>query len=80
MVGLSRLHFTDSKSLTPEMERELRAFKMLMHPNMMGSSFKVLCLEKADSVNTENSGPPLSGLVFGSNPRTALGMDKVPRF
>jgi len=70
MVGLSRLHFSDSETLTPAMERELRAFKTLMHPNMMGASFKVLGLEKTKS-GDENS-EPLAGFAFGGDARSAL--------
>jgi SAM-dependent MidA family methyltransferase len=42
MVASSRLHFAE----TPPTEAELRAFKMLMHPALMGAAFKVLWLEK----------------------------------
>lgn len=47
MVGLGSQHFTDNPALTPEQMRELRAFKTLMHPSLMGTSFKALCLEKS---------------------------------
>ena len=42
IVDLSRSHFTDQSPPAAE----LRAFKTLMHPAMLGQSFKVLCLEK----------------------------------
>ena len=42
MVGLGKAYFTDGAAPPAE----LSAFKMLMHPNLMGSNFKVLCLEK----------------------------------
>ncbi|MHA3770248.1 class I SAM-dependent methyltransferase [Verrucomicrobiota bacterium sgz303538] len=70
MVGLSRLHFTDAAGqLSAEQERDLRGFKTLMHPGLMGLSFKVLGLSKGlpDS-------QPLSGFAFGRNPRGELGM------
>ncbi len=79
MVGLSRLHFSDATALTPAMEKELRAFKTLMHPNMMGTSFKALCLEKGIPAASQegslaSSSVPLAGFVFGGNPRTHLGL------
>ncbi len=43
MVRLSRLHFTAE----PPPAEEIRAFKTLMHPGLLGQAFKVLCLEKA---------------------------------
>ncbi len=42
MVGVSRLHFTGE----PPSPQEIRAFKTLMHPTLLGQAFKVLCLEK----------------------------------
>ncbi len=47
MVGLSGLHFADNAAPTPEQTRELRAFKTLMHPALMGTTFKALCFEKS---------------------------------
>ena len=46
MVGLSRLHFPDDRTLTAAGQQELRAFKTLMHPGLMGQSFHALCLAK----------------------------------
>src|SRR5690606_38059364 len=43
MVGLSRLHFHDVQEMTPERQRELLAFKTLMHPGLLGISFRALC-------------------------------------
>ena len=45
MVGASRLHFTAD----PAPPAELRAFKMLMHPELLGAAFKVVCFEKGDA-------------------------------
>lgn len=53
MVGLSRLHFT-AESAPPA---ELRAFKTLMHPALMGAAFKALCLIKGGLA-------PLAGFEF----------------
>ena len=60
MVGLGRLHFPDGVAPAAQ---EMRAFKTLMHPTLMGLSFKVLCLEKglADPA-------PLAGFHFASKP------------
>lgn len=61
MVGLARLHFRDAAEMTPALEKEHRAFKTLMHPNLMGSAFKATCFAK------ESGGAPLSGFTFASN-------------
>ncbi len=42
MVALSRLHFTNE----PPPAAELRAFKTLMHPGLLGQAFKVVIFEK----------------------------------
>ena len=65
MVGLGKSYFTDGATSLPE----LSAFKMLMHPNLMGSSFKVLCLEKGIAGDS-----PLAGFQFGKDVREALGL------
>jgi len=65
LVGVSPLHFPPQLEPGPETDRDLRAFKTLMHPSMLGASFKVLCLEK-------NPLTPLSGFRFGGNPRANL--------
>ena len=67
MVGLSRLHFTDSQALTAAEQRERAAFKMLMHPALMGLSFKALCFDKG-IVQTS----PLSGFGFARDASLAL--------
>ena len=61
MVGLGQLHFTGNQA-SPQ---EIRAFKTLMHPSLMGRSFHVLCLSRA----VEGAG--LSGFRFG-DARTVL--------
>jgi SAM-dependent MidA family methyltransferase len=60
MVGLARLHFHDAAEMTPALEKEHRAFKTLMHPNLMGSAFKAICFAK------EEGDVPLSGFTFAS--------------
>ena len=60
MVGLGRLHFPDG---IPPAAQEMRAFKTLMHPTLMGLSFKVLCLEKGITASA-----PLAGFHFASTP------------
>ena len=52
MVALSRLHFTN----VPPPPAELRAFKTLMHPALLGQAFKVLCLEKGIDASPEIAG------------------------
>lgn len=57
-VGLARLHFHDAAEMTPALEKEHRAFKTLMHPNLMGAAFKAICFAKDVPVE------PLSGFAF----------------
>lgn len=66
MVGLSRLHFSDDYAMTPTGQQELRAFKTLMHPTLMGQSFHAICLAKGVGDTT------LSGFLFGGNSREKL--------
>lgn len=53
--------------LTPELQEYVRTFRMLMHPETMGTRFQALCL-------TKNMPNPiaLDGFQFSSNPRQAL--------
>ncbi|HEX8310678.1 MAG TPA: SAM-dependent methyltransferase [Chthoniobacteraceae bacterium] len=69
MVGLGSLYFSDEVTLTPEHERELRAFKTLMHPDFMGRSFKALCLGKGIA-----EAKPLTGFQYARDSRKALGL------
>ena len=62
MVGLGQLHFTDEAANA----QEIRAFKTLMHPNLMGRSFHALCLAKAVEATR------LSGFQFAGDARRAL--------
>ena len=66
MVGLGRLHFRDDHALTATGQQELRAFKTLMHPGLMGRSFHALCLAKGVA------NPLLAGFQFSPNPRRKL--------
>lgn len=69
VVGLGQRHFEDSVPQSPAREHELRAFKTLMHPNLMGRDFKAICFEKdADSAG------PLAGFHFARDPRAALAI------
>ncbi len=58
MAALSRLHFQENESMTPEAHREVRAFQMLMHPSLMGGSFRALCFAKG-----VNDPSPLTGFA-----------------
>jgi SAM-dependent MidA family methyltransferase len=69
IVALGTLHFPASIPDTPASQRELRAFKTLMHPQMMGRSFQILALEKAGDSPT-----PLTGFRFASAASKALGL------
>jgi SAM-dependent MidA family methyltransferase len=66
MVGLSRLHFPDDYAITAAGQRELRAFKTLMHPTLMGQSFHAICLAKGVSETN------LTGFHFGGDPGQKL--------
>jgi SAM-dependent MidA family methyltransferase len=68
MVGLGRLHFPDDAALAATSPKELRAFKTLMHPGLMGQSFQAFCVAK----NVDSQ--PLAGFQFGRDPvRTLFG-------
>jgi SAM-dependent MidA family methyltransferase len=69
IVGLSRLHFRDDHALSAAGQRELRAFKTLMHPTLMGSSFQALCLAK------RVSDVSLTGFGFANDTRANLGLE-----
>ena len=68
IVALGALHFPATVPDTPASQRELRAFKTLMHPQMMGRSFQVLALEKGASP------APLTGFRFARDAAQALGL------
>jgi SAM-dependent MidA family methyltransferase len=72
LVGLSRLHFSDGVPTSAAAEKELRAFKTLMHPSLMGQSFKALCLEKFKTPQ-----PPFAGFQFAAFSREKLGMPRI---
>ena len=60
-AGLASLHFPDTEEMTPQRDRDLRAFKTLMHPEMLGAAFKVVCFE-----TDVRPDPPLTGFRFSS--------------
>jgi SAM-dependent MidA family methyltransferase len=69
LVALGALHFPDEDTAaSPERQRDLRAFKTLMHPQMMGRSFQVLALEKGPATT------PLTGFRFARDSSAALGL------
>jgi SAM-dependent MidA family methyltransferase len=63
MAGLATLHFDDVAEITATRQKEMRAFQTLMHPNLMGASFKAICFSKG----VTETGGPLSGLKFGGD-------------
>ena len=69
MVGLGRLHFPDHIEASPEARREMRAFKTLMHPNLMGHHFKALALSRNMPEAT-----PLAGFSLSPFARAALDL------
>jgi SAM-dependent MidA family methyltransferase len=69
IVALGALHFPATIPDTPANQRELRAFKTLMHPQMMGRSFQVIGFEKSVA-----SPIPLTGFRFASAASKALGL------
>jgi SAM-dependent MidA family methyltransferase len=73
MVGLGRLHFHDAPLESSAAQRERRSFTTLMHPELMGTSFRAICFEKGlDKARAA----PLAGFQFAPDPRSAL--DLVP--
>lgn len=63
MVGLGKIAFPDvDRSLTASEQKERRAFATLMHPQMLGLSFKALALAKAAPVSPMVL--QLSGFLF----------------
>lgn len=66
MVGLSRLHFPEDYAMTATGQQELRAFKTLMHPTLMGQSFHAICLAKGVTDTA------LSGFQFGGDAQAKL--------
>jgi SAM-dependent MidA family methyltransferase len=69
MVGLGSLHFPGTVTMDLHGTAQMRAFKMLMHPNLMGMSFKALLLVKGVAPS-----PPLAGFQVARDPRAALGI------
>ena len=69
IVALGTLHFPATIPDTSASQRELRAFKTLMHPQMMGRSFQVLALEKATAPHA-----PLTGFRFAREAAGTLGL------
>ncbi len=59
MTGLGTLHFRDG--VVPD-AREMRVFKTLMHPTLMGTSFQALCFKRGLAA-------PLTGFQFARDPR-----------
>jgi SAM-dependent MidA family methyltransferase len=66
MVGLGRLHFPDDATLAAAAPKDLRAFKTLMHPGLMGQSFQAFCVAK----NVAHEA--LAGFQFGRDPGRVL--------
>jgi SAM-dependent MidA family methyltransferase len=54
MVGLGAGHFADGAN-----SGDVRAFQTLMHPQMMGMAFKVVCFAKGVELS-----PPLAGFRY----------------
>lgn len=74
MVGLSRLHFSDAHGdLSLDQQKELRGFKTLMHPNLMGLSFKAICFAKTGCNQT-----PLAGFAFAKDAHEILELTPRP--
>jgi SAM-dependent MidA family methyltransferase len=65
IVGLSPFHFGDA----PPSPADLRAFKTLMHPELLGRAFKAICFSRGVP-----GAPPLAGFQFATDPPAALGL------
>ncbi len=66
MVDLGRLHFPEVLPAGAATEKELRAFKTLMHPGLLGRSFHALCLAKGVEHHS------LPGFAFATAPERML--------
>ena len=74
IVALGARHFPASIPDTAASQSELRAFKTLMHPQMMGRSFQVLALEKGGVSPT-----PLTGFRFAREAESSLDFSPESR-
>ena len=68
-AGESRMRSFENSEVRADRDRFLRAYKTLMHPEMMGLAFKYLLMGKG--VPTIGK---LSGFRYASDPITALGL------
>ncbi len=68
IVALGAGYFREPLPSTPEKDRELRAFKTLMHPQIMGQKFQVLAFHK-QVIST-----PLAGFTFARDFHSTLGI------
>ena len=59
---------TDPAQLTPERQKQMRAFATLTHPTLMGRAFQFLALAK-------NAPATLRGFAFARDARKRLGME-----
>lgn len=73
MVGLGQEEFAELEKVEGELSdherHELNCFRMLMHPDMMGSRFKFLCMGKE-----VNEAPGLMGFRYAGDPYEHLGV------
>ena len=71
MVGVGKEEFAylqkHLKDLSPDTRHDLACFKTLMHPNLMGSDFKFLALQKE-----MDRFPTLAGFQYAADPWAAL--------
>lgn len=77
IVGLGREELLtlerEVPKMTPELQEYVRTFRMLMHPETMGTRFQALCLGK--NVPTDQ---PLDGFQYSADPRHYLELDVDP--
>jgi len=77
IVGLGREELLtlerEIKEMTPELQEYVRTFRMLMHPETMGTRFQALCLSKNAPVDQ-----PLDGFQYSADPRHYLELGEKP--
>ncbi len=77
IVGLGREELLTLErevvDMTSELQEYVRTFRMLMHPETMGTRFQALCLSKNMATNL-----PLHGFQFSTDPRRALELPPRP--
>ncbi len=81
-AGTALLLSMEAAPASPQHAADLRAFKSLLHPEMMGTQFKYLALSRGLDLATPLSGfhysPPAAETLNTSRPATRMGTEPAP--